>query len=618
MDLSTKEGRKEQGSLIQQASQEAGISLEHLAREIGCSRALIYQYVSGTTLAQPDKVQLIGDASGKALGFFYGSADQIDTVAIDVEEVTRQRKEFEDHQREFDLDRQELERERSRFFQGRVESTLRDLQVLAEAQGNPPNNKALSSTCERLASAAHQAGRHDVEAQALLDLGNTRLNLTEFDSAQNSLQEAIRLFSVAGDSLNELKARQSLGRCLMAMGHPGEAMQEFQKVAAGEGWANRWQGLVSLGAVHELMGDYGQAMKDLDASLEIVGVAEDDLEREVGELYVRANFVNVYLGCGDYTEALRLAQDCYQSAQRLENRDQYLEALFNYGVCHRYLGQWAKAHEQLHEAMELSRYAGEKEQEAFIRGFMSGLLAEMGEFERAKEIGKDALSASLSLGLWRGELFAHQGLAEAYWRSGMANEALYHTEAALRVTERLRYAKGRTWLAALRIYLKVSEEPWAEAVTEAQGIVDAAEEMGAEDVRAWALIVLSRSHIALDDCEAAAQSATAAIEAAERTCVPELIWRSHWLLSRALHGAGQMEEALRQARQCVVSMNQLRAIVVEADFDDTLLEDRERFEAVLLTALLLEQEEGTQVAEQFLKETEWPPLIDRWKERGQE
>src|SRR5438270_6325458 len=77
MDLSTRQGRREQGQRIQAAVERAGLSIEELAGRIGCSRALIYQYLSGTTLAQPDRLQQIARECGVPLTFFYSEeADQ--------------------------------------------------------------------------------------------------------------------------------------------------------------------------------------------------------------------------------------------------------------------------------------------------------------------------------------------------------------------------------------------------------------------------------------------------------------------------------------------------------------------------------------------------------------
>src|SRR5258706_1758074 len=73
MDLSTREGRRDQGLLIQKAIERANLSAEELANRVGCSRALIYQYLSGTTLAQPDRLQQIASVTGVPLVYFFGS-----------------------------------------------------------------------------------------------------------------------------------------------------------------------------------------------------------------------------------------------------------------------------------------------------------------------------------------------------------------------------------------------------------------------------------------------------------------------------------------------------------------------------------------------------------------
>ena len=75
MDLSTREGRRELGARIKRAAREADLSLEDLAARIGCSRALIYQYVSGSSLAQPDRLQQIGQQVGRTLAWFFDDDD---------------------------------------------------------------------------------------------------------------------------------------------------------------------------------------------------------------------------------------------------------------------------------------------------------------------------------------------------------------------------------------------------------------------------------------------------------------------------------------------------------------------------------------------------------------
>jgi len=94
LDLTTPEGRKKQGELILRAIKEAGLSVEQVAKDIGCSRALLYQYIAGTTLAQPDKLTLIARRTGKPLAFFYG-ADLIQPETLQAEREALQKEQLE-------------------------------------------------------------------------------------------------------------------------------------------------------------------------------------------------------------------------------------------------------------------------------------------------------------------------------------------------------------------------------------------------------------------------------------------------------------------------------------------------------------------------------------------
>src|SRR5579871_226290 len=147
MDLSTRQGRREQGQRIQRAVERAGLSIEELAGRIGCSRALIYQYVSGTTLAQPDRLQQIALLCSVPLTFFYGDS-------ADVEAPVGARTGRGAGRPEAPPARLPAPQE----MRARLEDSLRALEELAEAQASPPDYRALASTCERILSLAIQAG----------------------------------------------------------------------------------------------------------------------------------------------------------------------------------------------------------------------------------------------------------------------------------------------------------------------------------------------------------------------------------------------------------------------------------------------------------------------------
>src|SRR5262245_48685551 len=133
MDLSTKQGRREQGQRIQRAVERAGLSVEELAGRIGCSRALIYQYLSGTTLAQPDRLQQIALETGVTLTYFYSDAPDAEPEATPAPG-----------------ERAASAVATPQEVANRLAESLRVQQELADAQEGPPDYRALASTCERI------------------------------------------------------------------------------------------------------------------------------------------------------------------------------------------------------------------------------------------------------------------------------------------------------------------------------------------------------------------------------------------------------------------------------------------------------------------------------------
>src|SRR5438552_4979497 len=173
MDLTTRQGRREQGQLIQGALERAGLSVEELATRIGCSRALIYQHLSGTTLAQPDRLQRIASETGVSLAYFYGATE-----------------EGRDERRLADIDKPQ-----PRFIE-----RMRQLEELAQAQETPPDWSRLASTCERIISLASQIEDEATEARAWLRLGKARIHVGDFHRATDALRRAASAFKARGEA----------------------------------------------------------------------------------------------------------------------------------------------------------------------------------------------------------------------------------------------------------------------------------------------------------------------------------------------------------------------------------------------------------------------------------
>jgi tetratricopeptide (TPR) repeat protein len=553
IDFTTRDGRKAQGRLIQQAAEEAGLSLEALAREIECSRALIYQYVSGATLAQPDRIQLIAQRTGKPLLFFYGGEAMPDNL----------------HER------------------------VQGLQTLLAAQLAPPDPTSALSTAEQLIALARQAGDIQVEAGARLKLVSVLLGRGEASRALALIDGSRPFFRQHGltSYLNALE--QDRGHALLALGRIEEAEAAFAITAANPEWRARWQGTVSLAAVAEHRGQYRRALELLDDTAALERTAPDARAALTLRLYVAGNLANINLACGDLTDAMRAAETARDLAEQLANRDQYTESLLTLGTCYRLRGALALSRETLEAAERWARLTDDRGREAMALAELAQTLVEAGRFEDARARGKDALQRGIASGTRRAELAAQLALASAYLRSGQPQEARYHAGQAWEIStlQVQPYAQATALVALGEAHAARGET--TEARSAFQPAADLAESIGARVPAVYAALGL----IALGD-----PPPTMLAARTQELASPLLSWR----VALALGNSTDDADAYRAA---IDTLGGLRAALADEPMGDTYLEDRVAWEPYLRLARLLRAQGRGADADAVLADAEWPPLL---------
>jgi tetratricopeptide (TPR) repeat protein len=590
MDLSNRQGRSEQGQLIQKAIEKAGLSVEELANRIGCSRALIYQYLSGTTLAQPDRLQQIAAQTGVTLAYFYGAELP--------EEARRTRRAGERDDPHV-----------------RLAERIQQLEELAHAQESNPDWSALASTCERIISLASQMDDAKVEARALLRLGKARIRNGEFSRSVVGLSRAAALFAAMNEERGEADARQALGHALLMTGRIAEAREQFTWVANSGPWEARWSGKVSLAAVDEQLGDYRQAMQRCDEAAVILEEGSDLTDVAHGMLYVNANRVNLYMACGDFKSAQTLAERCLEESESLGNSDQHLEARLNLGVCAIWQGRWTTARRLLFATFQMARFLGDRSREAMSRAALALLLAALGDADPAIEHAKDALAAALSQGDHRAELFAQMALSDAYMCSGRMSEARYHANQALGVATALRLSLyiAECRLRIVRLCLRANDLDDAREYLERA--LARAQQLGARHLEAMSCLLNGELRLHSGAPEAAEEGARQARDLSRELGIAPLGWEADALLARAAAASvpPRLEEAIEAATRATGMMEGIRSDLREAGIPDTLLEDEERQEAYLLYARLMTDAGRATDAAAFIEQAGWPPLSVRFQ-----
>jgi|SRR5579871_2815081 len=626
MDLSTKQGRREQGQRIQRAVERAGLSIEELANRIGCSRALIYQYLSGSTLAQPDRLQQIATECGVTLTYFYGDTAEEAPTAADATATTPIPT---DAARPLTVSPPVTAGPQE--VATRLNESLRTLQELADAQEGPPDYRALASTCERILFLSAQLGDRNAEARAQFRLGNARLRVSDYPRAADALQNAITLADEIGATGIATDARQSLGTALVAMGNIAEARTHFAHIAKGEDFTGRWQGTLSLGGIHTLHGEYQQAMERFDETANLLEEAEASGQISprhvaIGLLYVNSNRTNVYLNGGDFRGARPLAEKCLETAEALGIADQHLEARFNLAWCDFCMGRWASAFRGLSSMLQLARFVGDQGRETMARAWLGIFLAAAGDYDGAIAYGKDALSMALSRGDRRAELYAQLALADAYTgQTHRESEVRYHTNQALAVATALRLDRAEIECRLRLARLSAQTGDTAELRDAANRALLLAGRLGARHLESLAHIWLAEAERTTQAPDAAQREAARALELADEIELAEGRWRAHHLLAQvalatetapsahpsAGASAARSAEAESRLRTALDLLESLRTALVEAGIPDTLLENEDCVVVYALLARLLRQAGRTDDENALLDQTGWPPLNAR-------
>ncbi|MEZ8222326.1 helix-turn-helix protein [Candidatus Fervidibacteria bacterium JGI MDM2 JNZ-1-D12] len=602
LDLTTPEGRKKQGELILRAIKEAGLSVEQVAKDIGCSRALLYQYIAGTTLAQPDKLTLIARRTGKPLAFFYG-ADLIQPEVLQAEREALQKEQLE-------WERQRAE-ERVRQLRERIDYLF----ALVQAQTSPPDTKAAISTCEQIIPIARALGDEQAEARALFMLGNLRLLTGDLDGAIGALRLAQGLFERQGNIAYALACRQSIGRALLLMGHPEEAKTQFEQVAQSENWHNRWEATVAIAAVNEWMGDFKSAMDRLDEAEELSSQAPTEKDAQIVHMFVTANRANVYLACGDFTEAEKLAQAALKIAEQLGDRDQQLEALLTIAVCQLRQGKWTGAWKNAERARMLASFANDSERVTIAETVLANIAAVVGDFASAKSFAKSALTNALKLRSRRAELWAHKALAETYLREESVDDARYHVQVAVEISESMRNLTEFAHALSLRAWLNLLSGKVEDALNDAERSFTIADEKGMNYVAALALLLKSQVAKAKND-EQAIEFLSSAERLANDVGDADLIYRCSVLKGELALEFGDWGKALEELAKAHKLLSEWRSEWRNAGHDDTWLEDPLRFKASLMLAQCIAHREGMSVADRFVDELGWLPLKEEWERKA--
>ena len=460
MDLQNADGRKELGKRIQSAIAEAGYpSLPLFAKELGCSRALIYQYVNGDVLVQLSRLEHIAKLTRKPLEWFFVSASLPDP---DRHAALEQRLEQADQEAE-EL-RAHLGREMSARAQERANHRASLAGVLRElclARRNLGDAAGVLEIAPRWLEVAEDIGDQRAVIDANLQMGHAWLLRGELPRARSCVEEGLASARQLGDARAEDSARQELVRVLQASGQVAEAREHARELAHANRWWPRWSALATLAALSEQTGDLETAQEYLDQADEVINAPDQKAaHKTMATAYLASNRVNIALARGDYLRAARSAEELQALASRANLPDQAREATLDTAVAQLRSGKLARALTSLERLVQWADAAGDVRLVGFARVFASECLRQCGDTAEARRAARQSLdhAAEVSSGHLMAE--AELALGLAHLDEGHYDDARHHLLRCVSRADRLQ----------LRRVLATCELALAQALVQTQDV----------------------------------------------------------------------------------------------------------------------------------------------------
>jgi len=592
---------------MKQAAHDAGLSLDELARRIGCSRALIYQYASGAALAQNDRLQQIAREVGKPLYWFFIEDLDAAQSATELANLATERAQVD-----AELDR--LAADRSRLEQRRASEDVAHLEALLAAYSTPANPRKVVDCCTQLTPLLAREEDPQRLASVLLQQGNALLQLQEWGAAKEKLEQAAGLFRQASRLTSARDCVQSLGHVNLMLGRVDEALQQFETVASGDDWSNRWQGTLSVGGARELLGDYPAAIAAFERALEIVEERGDTPGAEAGRLYVEANWANLELDFGDYQGALERSLRCIRMALRLGVQDQYMEALLTNGAAYLQIGDTQSATRSVQLALDVADLTSDQQHRSLALSYLSLCDTVRRRTPEAIAEGKEALALALRCSAVRAEIVAQRALCEAYLQALNPSEAVYHARQGLVVAQNIRLLLPQAHLGALKAQAQLMSGNSADAIVEGERALKLAADLHARPVEIECHLVLAQAYFDSASIDDVFNHAGAVIDLARNDHLPNITWKAHFLLARANAARSDLAVARSEYQHAILELRTAREVppVIKQEAD-TSLEDPLALQVWQSWLQFVVETEGADQARVAAAEAEWPPL-NEWLE----
>ncbi len=262
------------------------------------------------------------------------------------------------------------------------------------------------------------------EADRLLNQGIQQYNTSQFKTALESWQQALKIYREIGDRRGEASSLGNLGNAYNSLGQYQKAIDLYQQhLAIAREMGDRSgesSSLGNLGSVYDFLGQYQKAIEFHQQSLAIAREIND----RRGEAKSLGNLGNAYNSLGQYQKAIEFHQQSLAIAREISDRVGEANSLGNLGNAYNSLGQYQKAIEFQQQSLAIARKISDRRGEAKSLGNLGNVYNSLGQYQKAIEFQQQSLAIARDIGDRRGETYSLGRLGVTYNSLGQYQKAI--------------------------------------------------------------------------------------------------------------------------------------------------------------------------------------------------
>ena len=327
---------------------------------------------------------------------------------------------------------------------------------------------------------AQTVDQRKVEADRLLQQGLQQYEVSQFEVALQSWQQALQIYREIKNRYGEGNALGNIGIAYASMSKYTQAIEYLEewlsisrkiKELTGEGAS-----LVNLGLVYSYLGKYTEAIEFYEQSLVIFNEIKDrrgegkslgnlglayyslgkyaksieyygqslSISREIkdrdGESVILGSLGNAYDSMGSRTKAIEYHEQSLSIAREIKNRNGEGAALNNLGLIYFFLGDSGKAIEYYDQSLAIMRQIKNRHGEGATLGNLGDVYNYLKNYAKAVEYNKQSLAIAREVKDRNGEGRSLGSLGKLYYSVGKYGEAIKYYENSLVIARQIKDA----------------------------------------------------------------------------------------------------------------------------------------------------------------------------------